>query len=447
MENPFKKSLLSLFFIFLCLNASAQNADVVKQEGRKVYFDVSSASRFPQEGDLFEVVLPGAEIINPKTGKLLGREEGERVSGKVIKTKDFYAIGLLDKNTDVAGGSAEFMSPNEARGKAPLFLEGEFPIKDSLKPLWQSSPMEASPRFAATCDFDGDGQNEVALTFKEDNAVKVFSLDDNRNLKELAHYNIAASKNILALDCADLQNSGKAALFITVFNPVDESFSAIPLTLEEDRLKAGKTFEGLVQGIAPYNRTRVLYAQKITKIGSKYYLTKPAKLEFKDKKYKAGQELILGGLNVIFGFNMADLTNDGTLTPIYITANGKIRAGFEYPKDFSLKESGKDFAFSHNTFNFNGVKQRIYTPLAVFKSGESQSLFIAALQNDKSGKNANLYFLKWLGANFAKYKVFTLPAPVYDMKQGDLGPFKDVLILPLAFEGKGALAVYAADNI
>ncbi len=425
MQIPFKKTLFSLFFITLCLNASAQYADVVKQEGRKVYFDVSAMSRFPQEGDFFEVILPGAEITNPKTGKVLGREEGERIAGKVVKTKDLYAIGFLDKNIDVAGSCAEFTS-KAARAKTPLFLDGEFPEQNSLKPLWQSPPMEASPRFAAACDFDGDGQNEIALSFKEDNS---------------------AIKNIVALDCGDLQNSGAAVLFVTVFNPADESFSVIPLSLEEGRLKAGKVFEGLVQGIAPYSRPRVLYTQKIVKIGSKYYLSKPAKLEFKNKKYEAGQELNVRGLNAIFGFNMADLTNDGILTPVYITANGKIRAGFDEPKDFSLNESGRDFAFSPNTFNFNGVKQNLYTPLAVFTSGEKQNLFIAALQNDKSGKNANLYFLKWLGANFAKYKVFTLPAPVYDMKQGDFGPFKDVLILPLAFDKKGALAVYAADNI
>lgn len=446
MQIPFKKTLFSLFFITLCLNASAQYADVVKQEGRKVYFDVSAMSRFPQEGDFFEVILPGAEITNPKTGKVLGREEGERVAGKVVKAKELYAIGFLDKNINVAGSCAEFTS-KAARAKTPLFLDGEFPTQNSLKPLWQSSPMEVSPRFAAACDFDGDGQNEIALSFKEGNSVKVFSLGDKRELKEEARYNVAAIKNILALDCGDLQNSGAAVLFVTVFNPADESFSVIPLSLEDGLLKAGKVFEGLVQGIAPYNRPRVLYTQKIVKIGSKYYLSKPAKLEFKNKKYESGQELNVRGLNAIFGFNMADLTNDGILTPIYITANGKIRAGFDEPKDFSLNESGRDFAFSPNTFNFNGVKQNLYTPLAVFTSGEKQNLFIAALQNDKSGKNANLYFLKWLGANFAKYKVFTLPASVYDMKQGDFGPFKDVLILPLAFDKKGALAVYAADNI
>lgn len=446
MQIPFKKSLFSLAFIMLCLNVSAQYADVVKQEGRKVYFDVSAMSRFPQEGDFFEVILPGAEITNPKTGKVLGREEGERVAGKVVKSKDLYAVGFLDKNIDVSGAYAEFTS-RAAQAKTPLFLDGEFPTQNALKPLWQSSPIEAAPRFAAACDFNGDGQNEIALSFKEGNAIKIFSLDEKRELKEEAEYNVAAIKNILAMDCGDLQNSGSSVLFVTVFNPADESFMVIPLSLEEGRLKAGKVFEGLVQGIAPYNRPRVLYTQKIVKTGSKYYLSKPAKLEFKNKKYEAGQELNVRGLNAIFGFNMADLTNDGILTPVYITANGKIRAGFDEPKDFSLNESGRDFAFSPNTFNFNGVKQNLYTPLAVFKSGEKQNLFIAALQNDKSGKNANLYLLKWLGANFAKYKVFALPAPVYDMKQGDFGPFKDVLILPLAFDKKGALAVYAADNI
>lgn len=447
MQIPFKKTLISLAFATLCLNASAQGADVVKQEGRKVYFDVSAMSRFPQEGDFFEITLPGTPIVNPKTGKTLGLEEGEKVSGKVVKAKELYAIGFLDKNTEVLGGNAQFVSKAAAGGRTPLFLEGEFPQAGSLKPLWQSSLPEGSPRFAAVCDFNGDGRNEIALSFKEGNAVTLFSLDGERKLKEEARYKVSAVKNILALDCGDLKDSGKATLFVTVFNPPDGSFGVIPLDLEEGRLKAGKIFDGLVQGVAPYNRPRVLYTQKIIKTDSQYRLSRPARLEFKNKQYSAGQELNVGGLNSVFGFNMADLTNDGILTPLYITANGKIRAAFDSPKDFSLKESGKDFARSPNTFIFNGAEQSLCTPLAVFKSGEEQSQFVAALQNGKTGKGAALYFLKWLGANFAKYKIIALPAPVYDMKQADFGPFKDVLIIPLAFKEKGALAVYAADNI
>lgn len=448
MKIPLKTSLLILSLLSAGLGAAAQSADIIKQEGKTVYFDISQTQRKPVKDDPFEIVLPGQEIINPKTGKTLGREDGDKIGGTVIKAKELFAVGLLDKNIDVVGLKAEFGRKNKNADNI-LFLEAEFPSENAVKPLWKSDPLKEGPRFAALCDINGDNLNEAAISFHRDNEIKVYSLSRDKKLAPVFSYKIPPVKDILALDCAQLPDSGQAVLFVTLFNPLDNSFETLPLSLLEGNLEAEETFPGLTQGLAPYNRPRVLYTQQVIKAGKKYNLTKPAKLIFKDGKYSPGPELEIKGLNSVFGFNMADLNAEGILTPLYITRDGKIRARFDSPVDFTLPEYKDGFSASPNTFDFNGIKHRLYLPLPVFESGTEKNSYIAAAHNDTRGEtpSAGIYILKWTGGNFAKYKVLPLQGVVYDMKQGAFGPFDNILLVTYDTPEGGFVSVYGTDNI
>lgn len=448
MKIPVKSLLFFLAFSALALPLFAQGAEVIRQDGKTVYFDLSDTKKLPRGGDLFEIVLPGEEIINPKTGKSLGREEGERINGTIVRVKDLFAVGELGKDIEVLGLKAQFKSKNNPAEQNVLFLEAEFPEQNAVKPLWQSPAFKEAPRFAALCDIDGNAINEAVLSFARDNEIKIFSLSENKKLLEKASYKIPRVKNILALDCATLPDTGKATLFVTIFNPLDNTFETLPLSMEGGELKAGKPFEGLTQGLAPYNRSRVLYTQKVVKTGKRNNLTPPARLIFENGAYQAGEALKIKGLNTIFGFNMADLEGDGVLTPIYITQDGKIRTRLGEPTDFALSEGGNNFSVSPNVFEFNKAKHSLYLPLPIFNGGEEGKTFLAAAQNnmDKDNPSANIYILKWTGSNFGKYKVLPLQGTLYDMKQGNFGPFKNTLAAVYGTAEGGFMAVYATDN-
>lgn len=449
MKIPVKNLLFALAFSALGAVAFAQSAEVIRQEGKTVYFDLSEAKRLPRGGDLFEITLPGEEIINPKTGKSLGREEGEKIKGTVSRAKDLFAVGELEKNTNVLGLKAEFKNNNIRDGENVLFLEAEFPEENATEPLWQSPAFKNAPRFAALCDIDGDDINEAAISFARDNEIKVYSLSEDKKLLQKASYKIPNIKNILALDCAALPDTGKATLFVTLFNPLDETFETLPLSLEGAALKSGKAFGGLTQGLAPYNRPRVLYTQKVVKTGKRNNLTPPAKLTFENNAYQPGQTLEIKGLNTIFGFNMADLEGDGTLTPIYITQDGKIRTHLGEPVDFSLQGGRNKFSSSPNAFEFNKSKHALYLPLPIFKGSKDEQTLLAAAQNgtEKTNPASNIYILKWTGTNFGKYKTLPIQGTIYDMKQGDFGPLKNTLAAVYDTADGGFVAVYAADNI
>ena len=99
-------------------------------------------------------------------------------------------------------------------------------------------------------------------------------------------------------------------------------------------------------------------------------------------------------------------------------------------------------------FEFNKAKHSLYLPLPIFNGGEEGKTFLAAAQNnmDKDNPSANIYILKWTGSNFGKYKVLPLQGTLYDMKQGNFGPFKNTLAAVYGTAEGGFMAVYATDN-
>lgn len=444
MNFPLKKILFFILPFFLLGFADAKEADIVKQEGREVYLDISQISARPAVGDSFTITLPGEEIINPKTGQKLGTKDGEIIFGKIRKIKGLYALGFLSSAQQTEGLKAVFSQskPKKQKDNTILF-EAEFPENPLWQPLWTSKPLQKDLLSAAVCDIDSDNSNELILGFKN-GLIEVFVLDENTQLKGLYSYKLSSGKKLLNLDCADIKLSGRAVIFANTLETAENKFYIQTLELEDGQLSPTNTLEGLTQGLAPYYRPRVIYTQKLIRQGDENYLSKPAKLTFKNGKYKTDKPLAVFGLSSIFGFNMADFKNDGTANAVYIDGNGNLRIQFETPKDFVVSAKENNFLRSPNTFYFKGKKQSIPLPLAVLKNGKD--LFISAVQTNKK-TSSELYLFKWTGLSLAKYKTADLPGKAVDLKQGSFGPFKDILIVPYNSNEESFIAVYAAENI
>ena len=71
-----KINILAAFLLFTTalLPLQAQNAQavVVKQDGDKIYLDISSLSSPLKKGDSFKIITASEPLINPQTGKNLG---------------------------------------------------------------------------------------------------------------------------------------------------------------------------------------------------------------------------------------------------------------------------------------------------------------------------------------------------------------------------------------
>ena len=351
--NTAIKILLAFTVLFTLSPLFAQQAEIVKQDGKTVYIDISALEQKPEKGTDFTVIIEGEDIINPKTGQNLGKTPETTIKGRITNTEDLFAVGKTEKQTADLTGRAVYFPKQEQKTediKSNTFLDENFPSDNSL-PLWQT-PLEQPAKTIAVCDINGDGKTEIILTALNKNTLTVYGITQDKKLEQKTSYNLAADKNILAADCAAV-NESLSTLFISVFDNLRQNLFTYPFIWQDNGLKQTKAFEGIINGIAPHNSRRMLFTQKLLKHDKTFLFSEPAQLNFKHNKYKAGKALKTAGLKSIFAFNFTDLENTGLTNTVYAIKQGKLKLQFKdkddyiiFPKDGGISLTSGVFAFS-----------------------------------------------------------------------------------------------------
>ncbi|MDR0734467.1 MAG: hypothetical protein LBG16_01975 [Elusimicrobiota bacterium] len=440
MKNFAKK----LFFCFILIQSAAvftragETARIVKQEGRKVYMDISELKSKPWEGVKFRVAERGADIINPKTGKNLGKEILRRHTGRVDYAEEAFAVGQLDEPQApaVLGLEAEFILPAEGLRPADAFPAAPTDGETRVSPLWKSDFVEGEAVAAAAADITGAGA-ELVLAFG-DNTINIYTLADNK-LQKILTTQVNPLRKIIALDAADVKGSGVAQIFATVYDSSSERFSTLVYEYEDGKLRQSDTIKGMVKGIAPNNGPRVLYTQDITPASGKFTRSAPAKLLYDGKKFTRGDKLAAYKFDSVFGFNMSDFRYDGRQNVIFAAPNRRLRIQFEKKGSFIESPADIDFTTTPVRVKFKNSVQRLPVSLALFKDGAGDTI-IAGIENQAklgiladtfgSYQSARLYFLRWTGSGFAKYARADIDGAVYDIVQAPLGGWGGVIIVP-----------------
>ena len=418
---------------------------VVKQEGKKVYLDISDFQYPPAAGESFKIATYGDEIINPKTGKSLGRDVKSQVTGRIDTVEKLYAIGTLESSENVLGKEAD-ITIYTAPTAFPYQQDQTF-NSQNIMPLWRSAAIEGSYIAVATGDIDGAGSSKLALAF-DDNTIKTFALINNE-LKQTADIKVSPLRKIISLDAADIKGTGRAQIFATVQELSSGKFFTLVFDFADNKLEqSATTIPGFVKGIWQDGQ-RVLYTQDILPVSSKFALSKPAKLIYKDNAFTRGDKLDVYKLDSVFGFNTADFKPHGKIHSFYVTNNHRIRVQFEKKSSFIESPQDLDFATTPNRVKYKNELVRLYSSLAVFKDRE-ENTFIAAVENksklgmlaDKFGSygSARLHFLKWTGNGLIKAGSADIEGVVYDLAQGNLGNYQNVIIAPFT-AGSGMTTV------
>lgn len=427
------------FFIFLlvllfCPVLFAQNsAPVVKQEGLKVYLDITDIAFKIAQGDIFTITRWGEEIKNPKTGKVLGRDIVARVKGKVDIVEPAYAIGFLEKSFEVKGFDAVF-----DKKQTVLEPKTKEESSSSFKAFWQSELVDGKIRAAASGDLNGDGFNELILAF-EDNTIKIYTIKEDK-LKEEYSYSLNPLRRIISLDSADIQGQGRAQLFASVLDNSSQRFNTLVFEEQDNSLQQNGTFNGIVKGIAPFNTERRLYLQEVNILSGKTKFTTPALLSYKDSSFTKGSKVPYTGFNDIFGFNFGPF-KDNKENLIYTAFNSRLRVQYEKKNRFVESPSDIDFGTASNRVKFNKETLKFYSSLGLYYSAD-QEILIAGIENQTkygilseafgSYESAILYVLKWNKGVFEKYISAEIPGVVNDIIQAPFGPYEDILIVPFS---------------
>lgn len=438
-------------FVFTSVQIFAQTALIVKQDGAKVYLDISDFTEKPKVNDTFTVTFWGGELKNPKTGKVLGKTIERRINGTITAVEELFAVGSItdfNKQDKLESLEANITVLPQVVPQTTTTQTEQKTQKD-LTPLWQSAALDGKA-VAFTAGDIGNGQNNLIIAYEGNNIV-TYALQDNK-LNKVSEFKFGPMHKIISLDNGDLNGNNKTEIFISYFDTVRNYFNTAVYEFENDAWTEKATFRGLVKGIAPYNKERVLYTQSINKMSGKISPLTPAVLVYKDGKYKAGKQLKAYKFDSIYGFNVAKFDGDKEQV-IYTQPGGKLRLQFDKKSSYINSPSGFDFASTPNRVNFDEEILKFYPSLALYEA--NGGLIVAGLENEAklgilsstfgSYQNGKLVLLKWDGSALNKFAEAPLGGYTVDLLQGSLGDYKDVLIVPfITGAGKTTVVLYPA---
>ena len=444
------KRLLLLFvvFVFTSVQIFAQTALIVKQEGPKVYLDISDLQERPKVNDIFTVTFWGGELKNPKTGKVLGKTIERRLNGTITMVEELFAVGNItdfNKQDILEGLEANITILPQTAPQAEQNTS-----TNTLNPLWQSASLEGKALAFTTGDIMGNGESNLIMAY-EDNNIVAYNLQDNK-LNKFSEFKFSPMYKIISLDNGDLNGNNKAEIFVSYLDTAKDHFNTAVYEFENDTWAEKATIRGLVKGIAPYNKERVLYTQNINNMSGKFKALNPAVLVYKDGNYSAGEQLKAYKFDSIYGFNLGEF-EDNKQNVIYTQDSGKLRLQFERKSSYINSPSEFNFASTPNRVKFGNEILKFYSSLALY--GSDGGIIVAGLENEAtlgilsstfgSYQRGKLVLLKWDGSSLQKYNETPLGGYTVDLFQGSLGTYKDVLIVPfITSAGKTTIALYPA---
>ena len=212
-----------IMFAVICFSfvqIFAQEALIVKQDGEKVYLDISEFQEKPKVNDTFNITFWGEELKNPKTGKVLGKTIERRLNGIIKEVEELFALGVI--NDFKQGENLEGKDANiQVSVQKPIQVQ-QVTEQKNLQTLWQSRPLDGKALAFTAGNIDGSGESKLVMAY-EDNKLIAYNLADDK-LEEFANLKLNPLHKIISLDNADLNGNNKAEIFVTYFDTNKENF-------------------------------------------------------------------------------------------------------------------------------------------------------------------------------------------------------------------------------
>lgn len=374
MKINFQRFLAACAAVCVFSCAWAQ-VSVVKQEGDRIYLDTSELNRNVSVGESFKVILSSEKLVNPKTGRDLGRINRYSQEGKIVETQPLYAVGEMPGAPKFSVGQEAVITfaPSAAPVSAPAVQTAEaFPAGEKSSRKMNTYPVvEREIVGAVKADFNALPGEEIAAADTKGNLV-VYA-QDGVELRETAVYKLPSGRKTVSVSAADVTGAGRAQAFVSVYDERKQQVSTLVFDVS-DR-------EPVLLGTLPYlvkelgcGSDKKLYAQKAFANGNK--ASDARELVYKDGRFSAGKKIFSAYGNRLSGVQYYPVQKAGEHNFVYTASNGRLRVRLD---DGKYAQSPARFASAPNRVKYKQDILSFYPSVQVY--GPAGRATLAGVEN------------------------------------------------------------------
>lgn len=361
------------------LPAQAQNgqAVVVKQNGDKIYLDISSLSAKVKKGDSFKIITASEPLINPKTGKNLGEVYEYSAQGVITEVQPLYVIGEIQNAPKYQIGAAAVLE--ESVSKPAKKTSSKKQEEESSREIITYQPLEQT--IISLTEGNITAPHQI-ITLNDKGEITVYTPQED-TLNPVLTAALPAGVKPITLSAVDVKHTGKSQIFASFYNPTRQTLLTAVLEEQNGELKTTDTLNFFTKelGCTP---DKILWGQVPFVLGdrpgnARKVLFSEGKFSL-DKQDENTRRQWLNGIH----FYPYDKDHQGL---IYTTTGGtlKVQTGAErWAKSKSL------FSSSPNRVKYKQDVVKFYPSLQVYQSNHMP--VVVAVENTASiGLLADLF--------------------------------------------------------
>jgi len=400
----FSASMLSLLFPLaasLCWAQGAVSGYVVKVESAAVYLDAGEGQG-ARPGMAFTLYTEGEELKHPATGASLGRIENIVGTGEITEVHEKYSMGRLS-----AGQPAPEGAGLRYRLKTAAQAPAAAPAQPAGAPLRRSPALDIEAVDLAFGDVDGGANPELLLAGKD--RVTAFSEEDFKPV--CSFRDPATATQFLSLEAADLAGTGRAQVFVTLYNRLYERLETYVLACSSGTFEKTATLPFMVRRFQDGSSTS-LGAQQLLD-DSTFPFGPIRRLRWADGRYLMSQDKVKAPrVEWLYGFGVAS-SETGVFT-YFLNPTDRIRLQFQkgsWTSPDSYGQTSSRLRWHERPLEFH--------PRSLAELGPSGLAGLYVLRNiprfgflsDSFGSYsaAELHYLRWNGLSLAPERKAELP--------------------------------------
>ncbi len=301
---------------------------VVKQDGAKIYLDISEFNRNVSVGDSFKIITATEKLVNPKTGKELGDVYHYSPEGRIVEVQPLYAVGELPYAAKYALGqeavitAAVQTAPTRATATADDKVTQNATAAQPLstRKMKKYPVLEREVISAVEADLSALPGEEIALADRA-GILQLYSPEEGM-LRLRAEHKLPRGQKPLALSAADLTGAGQAQLFVTVYDENKAQISTRVYEVTDHEFKPVATLPYFVKEMGCAGQKK-LYAQKPFTGGSK--AGDGRLLRYKNGKFSLGEKAFATRGSWLSGMNFYPVQSAQAPNVLSTLKNGRIR--------------------------------------------------------------------------------------------------------------------------